>query len=273
MEANKILSADLLDILFEGRNKDYGAYELRKTYNRRLTTSLLIMAGIALLIFIASFVAKSINLDDDTDKPIIKDVTLSEIKNEPPPPPPPPPPKLPPPPPIATIQFTPPKIVKDEEVVKPPEENKELEEKKVDVITVEGEKDLGIVAPPVEDKGTQIVEAPVVKEDEDKVFTKVEIEAAFPGGEAGWTRYVRREIEAHIDELSDAGESGTCRVKFIVSKDGTVSNVEALTMKGTKLAEIATNAIRKGPKWTPAQQNGRFVNAFREQPITFTLQE
>ena len=81
METNKILTADLLDILFEGRNKDYGAYELRKTYNKRLTTALLVMAGIALLIFIISFVAKSINLDDDSNKPVIKDVTLSEIKN------------------------------------------------------------------------------------------------------------------------------------------------------------------------------------------------
>jgi protein TonB len=274
METNKILSADFLDILFEGRNKEYGAYELRKSYNKRLTTALGIMVGIAVLIFIISFVAKSINIDDDANKPVIKDVTLSEIKNEPPPPPPPPPPKLPPPPPIATIQFTPPKIVKDEEVVKPPEENKELEEKKVDVVTVEGIKDEGIVAPPVEDKGTQVVEAPPAKtEDEDKVFTKVEIEAAFPGGESGWSRYVKKEIESHIDDLSDAGESGTCRVKFIVSKDGSVSAVEALTMKGSKLAEIATNAIRKGPKWTPAQQNGRFVNAFREQPVTFTIQE
>ncbi|MEO6328242.1 MAG: energy transducer TonB [Ginsengibacter sp.] len=273
MEANKILGADLLDIIFEGRNKAYGAYELRKTYNKRLTTALGIMFGIAVLIFIISFVAKSIN-EEDTNKPVIKDLTLSEIKNEPPPPPPPPPPKLPPPPPIATIQFTPPKIVKDEEVVKPPEENKELEEKKVDVVTVEGIKDVGIVAPPVEDKGTQVIEAPPPKaEDEDKIFTKVEIDASFPGGEAGWSRYVKREIENHMDDLTDAGESGTCRVKFIVSKDGTVSAVEALTMKGTKLAEIATNAIRKGPKWKPAQQNGRFVNAFREQPVTFTIQE
>jgi len=103
METNKILSADLLDILFEGRNKEYGAYELRKTYNRRLTTALGIMAGIALLIFVISFIAKSINLDDKNDKPVVKDLTLSEAKNEPPPPPPPPPPKLPPPPPIATI--------------------------------------------------------------------------------------------------------------------------------------------------------------------------
>ncbi|MEP6617485.1 MAG: energy transducer TonB, partial [Ginsengibacter sp.] len=113
METNKILSADLLDILFEGRNKEYGAYELRKTYNRRLRSSLLIMAGIALLIFIVSFVANNINTEDETKKQDVKDLTLSEVKtDEPPPPPPPPPPKLPPPPPIATIQFTPPKVVK-----------------------------------------------------------------------------------------------------------------------------------------------------------------
>src|SRR5207249_3864813 len=133
---NKILSADLLDILFEGKNKEYGAYELRKTYNKRLTMAIGIMAGIALLIFVITFVAKSIN-NADTKKTLdVKDLTLTEVKkDEPPPPPPPPPPKLPPPPPIATIQFTPPKIVKDEEVVKPPEENKELEDKKVDIVT------------------------------------------------------------------------------------------------------------------------------------------
>ncbi len=62
-------------------------------------------------------------------------------------------------------------------------------------------------------------------------------------------------------------------MKFIVSKDGAVSNVEATTMKGTKLAEIAVNAIRKGPNWKPAQQNGRAVNAYREQPVTFTIQD
>ena len=273
METNKILSADLLDILFEGRNKEYGAYELRKTYNKRLTTALSIMAGIALLIFIVSKVAKAMNTTDTKPKVEVKDLTLTEVK-EPPPPPPPPPPKLPPPPPIATIQFTPPKIVKDELVVKPPEENQKIEEAKVDIKTVEGDKDKGIVAPPVEDKGTQVVAPPPPKaEDEDKVFTKVEIEASFPGGEGAWTKYVTKAIQNNIDELTDAGESGTCRVRFIVDKGGVVSDVEALTMKGTKLAEIAVNAIRKGPHWTPAQQNGRYVKAYREQPITFTIQE
>ncbi len=161
-------------------------------------------------------------------------------------------------------------MVKDEEVIKPPPEVKQIEEAKVDVKTVEGTKDLGIVAPPVEDKGTQIVAAPVEKkEDEDKVFTKVEIEASFPGGASAWTKYVTRAIQSNADEFTES-DFGTCVVKFIVDKTGKVSQVEATTMKGTKLAEVATNAIRKGPNWTPAQQNGRYVNAYRLQPVTLT---
>ena len=106
-----------------------------------------------------------------------------------------------------------------------------------------------------------------------RIFERVEIEASFPGGEGAWTRYVTKAIQQNIEELTEAGESGQCRVRFIVDKAGVVSEVEALTMKGTKLAEVAVNAIRKGPKWTPAQQNGRFVKAFREQPIQFTIEE
>ena len=60
MEANKILSSDILDLVFENRNKAYGAYELRKTYNKRITAALLITAGIAVLIFLASFIANTI---------------------------------------------------------------------------------------------------------------------------------------------------------------------------------------------------------------------
>ena len=271
MEANKILSADFLDILFEGRNKEYGAYDLRKTENKRVRTALIITLGIFLFIFVASVIAKSIGSKDTKKEVIIKDVSLAKAPDEPKPPPPPPPPKLPPPPPIKTIAFTPPKVVKDEEVIKPPPEVKQIEEAKVDVKTVEGKKDEGVIAPPTEEKGTAVVEAPPKKEeDEDKVFTKVEIEASFNGD---WNKYVKKAIEANSDELTEAGESGTCRVRFIVDKEGNVSEVEALTMKNSKLAVIAVNAIRKGPKWTPAQQNGRYVKAYREQPITFTIAE
>jgi len=270
MEANKILKSTYLDILFEGRNKDYGAYDLRNTYNRRIKIALASTVIILALIFAGSVIADRLSASNDLKEIKTKELVMEAAPNEPPPPPPPPPPKLPPPPPIATIAFTPPKVVKDEEVVKPPPEVKQIEEAKIDVKTEEGTKDLGIVAPPTEDKGTQVVAAPVAKdEDADKVFTKVEIEASFPGGGGAWSAYVKREIEKNQDEFTES-DYGTVIVKFIVDKTGKVSQVEATTMKGTKLAEVATNAIRRGPNWTPAQQNGRYVNAYRLQPVTLT---
>ena len=96
MEANKILQADVLDIIFEGKNKSYGAYELRKTYNRRLTIALVTTASILLLVFLGTLFMNFINRD--TGKSIdVVDTQMAEIKNDAPPPP--PPPLLPPPPP------------------------------------------------------------------------------------------------------------------------------------------------------------------------------
>jgi periplasmic protein TonB len=270
MEINKILSADILDIIFEGKNKEYGAYELRKTYNHRLRNALLITLSLFIILLLANIVAANINTAPVQKELNVKDLTLENAPKEPPPPPPPPPPKLPPPPPIATVQFTPPKIVKDQEVIKPPVENKELEDKKVDVKNEEGEKDKGIVAPPIKEEGTKIIEAPA---DDNQIFTKVEVDAAFPGGDAAWTRYVTKAIQNNIDDLTEAGDQGTCTVRFIVDKNGNVSDVVAETMKGTKLAEVAVQAIKKGPKWVPAIQNGRNVNAYRYQPVTFKMSE
>ncbi|MEI7734406.1 MAG: energy transducer TonB, partial [Ferruginibacter sp.] len=67
MDINKILSADILDIIFDGKNKQYGAYDLRKSYNRRLTKALLITASIAMLLFLSSVFANIIgNAKKDT---------------------------------------------------------------------------------------------------------------------------------------------------------------------------------------------------------------
>ncbi len=270
MEVNKILSADLLDILFDGRNKDYGAYELRKNYRRRLTTALLITAGLALLIFISVIIGRSVGNDSKT-KVKVTDVTLAEIKQEEPQkiePPPPPPPKQEPPK-IEITKFTPPKIVEDEKFEEKNEVKEQEEITNVGKIDQEGIKDPEIVNPPKVEEETKVVEAP--KEDPNQVFTKVEVEAQFPGGEGKWNQYVQRAVEKNIDDLVDDGQAGTCEVQFIVDREGNVSNVEALTMKGSVLARIATDAIRKGPKWIPAIQNGRQVKAWRRQKITFRL--
>ena len=283
MDPNKIKDAELIDIVFEGRNKEYGAYELRKKYNQRLTTALAITMALGALIFLTAFIANVAT--KSKGKVEVAEVQLEQIqqeeqKNEPPPPPPPKPPE---PPKVEMAKFTPPKVVKDEEVKeeeKPPEVEK-LEDTKIGTVNQEGTKDEGIVAPPVEDKGG-VVEAPKV-EDEDKVFQKVEIDAEFPGGNQAWFKYVSREIERNMDELQEDGKSGTVVVLFIVDKEGAVSEVRALPCgeagvtsclgPGTKLAEVAVAAIKKGPRWKPAVQNGRNVKAYRRQPVTFRLEE
>lgn len=274
MDSNKILNADILDIVFDGRNKEYGAYDLRKTYSRRMGISLAIMLTIALLFFIGGILADSMDKNKDVVVDI-KDVTLEDVKEKEKvePPPPPPPPKLPEPPKVEIAKFTPPKIVKDEEVKedeKPPEQEK-LETVKIGTINQEGAKDEGIVAPPVE-KGTGEVIAPKVEtEDYDKIFTKVENPAEFPGGQDAWRRYLERSLQ-YPDAAQENGVQGVVRVQFIVDKGGNISEVQALNNPGEGLAEEAVRIIKKGPKWKPAEQNGRKVIYRHIQSITFRLE-
>jgi protein TonB len=274
MEANKILSTDLLDLLFEGKNKAYGAYELRRSYNKRISTAMIVTFGALLLLVGASLLANQLE-DKDASKLEVKEVVLEDIKQEEekkPEPPPPPPPKQEPPK-VEMTKFTPPKIVEDEEVKKediPPEMEK-LEDTKIDVTSQEGIKDEGLAAPPV-DEGKQVVEAPKV-EDENKIFEKVEVEAEFPGGHSAWTRYLQRTLNANAPVDGGAAEgSYTVVVQFIVDKGGAISDVKALTSHGFGMEEEAIRVIKRGPKWTPAIQNGRNVNAYRKQPITFVVQ-
>ena len=275
MEANKILDADILDIIFDGKNKSYGAYQLRKTYSKTLTRALMITLAILLLVFLGSVFANIINKNAGKETIDVLDTQMAELKkDEPPPPPPPPPPPLPPPPPeVNQVKFTPPKIVKDEEV-KPDEKIEEIKEDQViSNKTVESD-NKQIVQAPVEDKGTQVAEVPKKDDDENKVFNKVEVEATFPGGDAGWLRYVKNNIDANTPIDNGAPEGTyTVIVRFIVSKDGSISDVVPETKLGFGMEAEAVKAIKKGPKWTPAIQNGRNVNAYRRQPVTFVVAE
>ena len=80
METNKILTANILDILFEGRNKEYGAYDLRKTYNKRINAALGVTA-VATMIFIGTFTGKNVN-ETRSIKPPIVDVSLTKPEIE-----------------------------------------------------------------------------------------------------------------------------------------------------------------------------------------------
>lgn len=275
MEPNKILQADLLDVIFEGRNKDYGAYELRKKYHKRIVLALVITAALAVAAVLASIVAQQINKNKDHEVKV-SEVVLQQVtqkQDEPPPPPPPPPPKAPPPPKVEMAKFTPPVIKKDEEVKKeeiPPVEK--LEDTKIDVINQEGIKDQMIATPPPVDEGKKVVEEPKV--DENQIFTKVEIEAQVD--QKSWIRWLQSQLQRYIEDAASNGmEPGTytVQVKFLVERDGSIADVHALNDPGFGLGKAAEAVVKKGPKWSPGIQNGKQVRSYHTQPITFVIQD
>lgn len=275
MEPNKILQADLLDVIFEGRNKDYGAYELRKKYHKRIVLALVITAALAVAAVLASIVAQQINKNKDHEVKV-SEVVLQQVtqkQDEPPPPPPPPPPKAPPPPKVEMAKFTPPVIKKDEEVKKeeiPPVEK--LEDTKIDVMNQEGIKDQMIATPPPVDEGKKVVEEPKV--DENQIFTKVEIEAQVD--QKSWIRWLQSQLQRYIEDAASNGmEPGTytVQVKFLVERDGSIADVHALNDPGFGLGKAAETVVKKGPKWSPGIQNGKQVRSYHTQPITFVIQD
>lgn len=273
MDANKILSSNLLDLVFENRNKEYGAYDLRKTYNKRIWLALIITCSIALLAFVGVIIANSAKEEESTLE-VKEEMTIQDIKQEeekPLEPPPPPPPKVDPPK-IEMKQFTPPEVVKDEEVKTPPPTNDELKEVKIDVVNQDGIKDLNIAVPPVIDQGKEIIEEKKVVEPE--IYEKVEVEAQFPGGPKAWENFLRRNLDANVPVDNGApGGRYTVYIQFVVDKEGNVSDLKPITSHGFGMEQEAMRVLKKATKWTPANQNGRAVKAYRKQPITFVVEQ
>ncbi|KIC95913.1 energy transducer TonB [Flavihumibacter solisilvae] len=274
MEPNKILHADLLDILFDGRNKSYGAYDLRKTYNKRMTMALAGAAALLLVVFVGNVLANSMKKNNGPIVMNVKDLQLDKVKPVEPlveTPPPAPPPKQEPPR-VEIRRFNTPQIIPDDQVKddeKPPAMD-ELEDTKIGNINQEGIKDDGIVAPPESDGGKGVVVAPVREETAvDSVFTKVELESDYPGGAGAWARYLNKNLR-YPQDAADNEIQGMIVVQFIVDREGAVSDVEAISGP-SELRDEAVRVIKKSGKWTPAIQNGRQVKSYKKQPITFKL--
>ncbi|HEV7332009.1 MAG TPA: energy transducer TonB [Flavisolibacter sp.] len=294
MVAKDILKADFLDLLFDNRNKQYGAYMLRKTYPKRL---LIALAVTVFLGFTSMWLLQPAQADTQTAMVNVRDVVLENIEEvTPPPPPPPPPPKQEAPPPKKTemvaakpkiaepqlerTKFTPPVIKKDEEVKKsemPPVKEIAV----VDVVSTKGvDRDVlaanvPVVADAVNgvDGGKGIIEVKK-EEDENKIFEKVEIAASVNISQ--WRRHLERNLMRYIEEAAyDGMEPGqyTVNVRFLVEKDGSISKVQALNDPGYGLGKGAVQVVKSGPKWSPGEQNGRKVRSYHTQPITFVIME
>jgi periplasmic protein TonB len=271
MNPNKILSSPLLDIIFDDRNKEYGAYELRKTYSRRIKRALAITIVMFSLLIIGTSWANSKKTVDrpryKIDEQVITEIKPDEKELEPPPPI-----ERTPPPQVETIVFTPPVIRDDELIQDPPPQIDDLEDVRISDADKPGIKDLGIPeGPEVIDDNKQIIEQRT-KEPEDYIYPNVQVQASFPGGENKWRQYLENNCNGQVAYDNGAPEGKyTTMVQFVVDKDGTISNVQALTNHGYGMEAEAMRVILKGPKWNPAINQGIPVKAYRKQPITFMV--
>jgi len=117
-----------------------------------------------------------------------------------------------------------------------------------------------------------IIDGKVVQDNDDKVFVTVEVEPAFPGGEREWRQFLQNNLDVDLP-LKNKAPKGTYTVllQFIVDKEGNLSDFNALTTHGYGMEEEAIRVMKQSPKWKPAMQNGRTVQAYRKQPMTFVI--
>jgi periplasmic protein TonB len=104
---------------------------------------------------------------------------------------------------------------------------------------------------------------------DDRTFTKVEIESEFPGGTTAWLQFLQSHL-VYPNKAVRKRIEGTVLLQFIVGKDGSISDVQALS-GDPLLVEAALKAMAQSPRWTPAIQKGRAVKSYKKQPIVFRL--
>jgi len=272
MEISNILTADILDILFEGKNKEYGAYELRKSYARRMRMSITVTSFVVLLLLAGFLFADNNNMIATTVFEI-PETALDKIEDKliEPPLVTPPPEKQPDVMQRRNLNII---VVRDplvQEYEQPPL-NEDLENAKISLVNKDGAKFDNILPPMEESVGKGIIEPPK-RANPDSVFMKVEIQSSYPGGDEAWKRFLIKNLSNNYpQEAADRGIQGKVVVKFIVDKKCNVSNVEAV--EGPReLYDLAIKVIKKSGKWEPAQQNGQIVNSYKSQPIVFSLGE
>jgi protein TonB len=253
------------EVVFAHRNKAYGAYVLRSSYNKRMV---MIMAGLVLfagLSFGISELIKRLPKEEiDLPKDNSKNITLQPPKDDVPPPvpPPPPPPKL-----EQMTAFLPP-VIEDDVVTDVLPTQAELENTKAGDQDQDGT-DEGWDMPTDEPNGGPALTQEVVE----PIETWVEVEAEFKGGYDKLNEFINDNIRPPA-EAADLGVNGRVIVRFVVEKDGTISNavVEAKLDECPACDKEALRVVTKMPKWKAASNAGREVRTYVRLPIKFESQ-
>lgn len=274
MNAETILRSDVLDIIFENRNKQYGAYDLRKGYRRRLFQALSMMLGGVLVLFGMNFLKGQQRSGSFTKHGTMDSVvTVSLI--EPPIQPAKPvevPAKLAPK--LATVDHQPIKIVPDPMVTEPLPTTDDLDKRVISNATEDGNTPTSDnqVSGPVETSTQAIAAVPTAEAIEPDVYETPEVRPEFPGGLDALSRFLSRHLQVPEGAV-EPGQLLRVPVKFVIEKEGTISQVTFLNEVSADVKNEILRVFKKMPKWGAASQKGKRVDAYLTIPIVFQVTE
>jgi protein TonB len=259
MAIEKQYHESLEDLVFKKRNKEYGSYYLRKRYRRYITISMilgLLLLSVAVAYPLISAYMNKSRMIREKEKTVSADMMAIAKEELPPPPPPPPPPEAL----VEKVKFTAPVVVEDTNIESGLMTQDDLSAKPAEAPSEDVE--IEIV-----DEKPQVIEQKV----EAEIFTVVEEQPAYPGGEEGRMRYLQESIK-YPEEAKELGIQGRVFVTFVVEVDGSITDVRVLRGIGGGCDEEAVRVVKAMPKWVPGKQRGVPVRVQFNLPIKFTLQ-
>jgi periplasmic protein TonB len=253
-----LLNKKWLDLVFEGRNKKYGAYELRKE-NTKTNVRALIIGAFIFSLAIATPLLISLIPDSSDDQSLDQTITTVKLppKEEKPKedlkPPPPPPPKQ------DVVKFVKPVVAKTEDIKEDPPPIEKLENKNLGKEDIKGDPDADLDPGPVGEGPKEVVE------EDNNIYNSagIEVKPEYPGGLAKFYNYIKNNYQAPEEE----GLKGKVVVSFVVEKDGSLTDIKVLKDIGFGTGAEAIRVLKKCAKWTPAEQNGKKVRCSYQIPI------
>ncbi|MDE7412055.1 MAG: energy transducer TonB [Paramuribaculum sp.] len=272
-------SKEWIDVVFEGKNQDFGAYEMRKNstgrHNKAVLVLLIVLAVVALLAFFVNTVMEKAaqRPEDVTEQALVEmpvdeapedepeeenqrvEQPLPEINKE----------DL-----LNTVKMAEIAIVKDDEVVEEIKSQDDLKE--TDTAVGKVNEDRGVDDIINAQTHTDVVVVEEVKPVEDNyVFEAVEQDPQFPGGQTALLKYIADHIR-YPSTAQENGIQGKVIVQFVVTKTGSIGEVKVVRSKDPDLDKEAIRVVKSLPKFTPGKMNGNSVNVWYTLPITFRLQ-
>ena len=287
MAEEQLKYADFEELVFENRNKAYGAYDLRRSYRGLLTRAFLIgvlfFSGMVLLPLLYSKTIKTEAKEEDGTTVILNPEDFETVEEEDPVPDEPFENKqeevlqslddvAPPSEQVATIANVVPEPVENAPIETPPPTKKDMENKAISTKTVEGVAATNNAPPPVQGveggrgtqakiEGAKIVDKPL---DTEEIHTSVDVEADY--GNGGLNGFRAKVVENFDSEAVQGEGMLTTTVKFVVETNGTVSQVKA-TGSNPDFNREAERVVRSIKGWKPAKKGGVNVRSYYSLPL------